>query len=275
MFSGWGVPIETDLSESKDAGNVEHDSEETESSVEVNEQKLQNTSVTDKYKTMTKQQENKHVAVAYGAQSLKKGITSSPSFQELERAIGDTLALGLNSDSDQNLEQRGKNQPLSKNSSSPRGRQSHLYVQQYHFSPPSPRHHFSSYPIHESASESSSLLDTRSQLAPFINESDSRALIMFHSPSISPVVVRDACQKYGVLYYMRPEFHSKGVTFLSYFDQRSATAAHNGIPGDLERDSGSSVHFSVMLHAANNSDESRLVIRNLPSGNEFSVYRIK
>ena len=44
----------------------------------------------------------KHVALSIGSQSLQKGITSSPSFQELERAIGATLAMSLNvADQDQ------------------------------------------------------------------------------------------------------------------------------------------------------------------------------
>ena len=37
----------------------------------------------------------------------------------------------------------------------------------------------------------------------FINEDESRAIILFHSPHISAVTVRDACQKFGVLYYIR------------------------------------------------------------------------
>jgi hypothetical protein len=37
----------------------------------------------------------KQIALSVGSKSLQKGITSSPSFQELERAIGATLALSL------------------------------------------------------------------------------------------------------------------------------------------------------------------------------------
>jgi len=50
----------------------------------------------------------KQMALVAGQQSLNKGLTSSPSFQELERAIGAQLALGLNSDSNQSLEGLGK-----------------------------------------------------------------------------------------------------------------------------------------------------------------------
>jgi hypothetical protein len=136
----------------------------------------------------------------------------------------------------------------------------------------------------------------RTELAPFTNESESRALILFHPPQLSTTDVRNACSKYGVLYYIRPEFHGKGVTLLSYFDLRAATAAKAGIAEDLagaaaaasasvpkDGSNGSSgpssassadgpssapalvsVHYSVMLHAASgNSEDFRLVVRNL------------
>ena len=47
---------------------------------------------------------SKQMAIAAGQQSLNKGITASPSFQELENAIGAQLALGMNTDSSQSLE---------------------------------------------------------------------------------------------------------------------------------------------------------------------------
>lgn len=106
----------------------------------------------------------------------------------------------------------------------------------------------------------------RVELAPFINESESRAIILFHSAHLSTVDIRNACSKYGVLYYIRPEFHGKGVTLISYFDLRAASAAKASIVEDLGRSADASAHFSVMLHAANgNSEEFRLVVRNLPA----------
>lgn len=65
---------------------------------------------------------------------------------------------------------------------------------------------------------------------------------------------------------MRPEFHARGVTFLSYFDHRAAIAAHSTLASQLGVGSHASCHFSVMLHAANNTDESRLVLKNLAVG---------
>jgi hypothetical protein len=106
--------------------------------------------------------------------------------------------------------------------------------------------------------------DARTELAPHINESESRALILFHSPQIPKNTVRQACQKFGVLYYIRPEFHRKGVTLLSYFDLRVAVKAQATLSHELG-DKEASAHFSVMLHAINsNTEESRLIIKNLP-----------
>lgn len=115
--------------------------------------------------------------------------------------------------------------------------------------------------IHQQPSPSA-----RVELAPYINESESRAIILFHAVHISTADIRNACSKYGVLYYIRPEFHSKGVTLISYFDLRAATSAKACIVEDLGRGAEASVHYSVMLHAANgNSEEFRLVARDLPA----------
>jgi len=103
---------------------------------------------------------------------------------------------------------------------------------------------------------------SRVELSPFINEDESRALILFHPPHISPVTIRDTCQKCGVMYYIRPEFHQKGITLLSYFDLRSAIHAHKLLPEEL----GIEAMYSVMLHAAtSNSEEYKLLLQNLPN----------
>ena len=104
----------------------------------------------------------------------------------------------------------------------------------------------------------------KEELSAFINESESRALIIFHSPNVTPIAVRDACQKFGVLYYIRPEFHSKGVTLISYFDLRSALESHGNIATELGPEAEASAHYSVMLHTAGNAEEFRLVVKNLP-----------
>lgn len=80
----------------------------------------------------------KQLAVAYASQSLNKGITSSPSFQELEKAIGAQLALGLNTDSSHSLENlsdhRGK-----KGSSIQRSKYSQNHLNHFQKPPTSPR----------------------------------------------------------------------------------------------------------------------------------------
>lgn len=129
---------------------------------------------------------------------------------------------------------------------------------------------------HENGSSSNvqptTAVDARTELAPHINEAESRALILFHSPNIPQLEVRQACQKFGVLYYIRPDFHSKGVTLLSYFDLRVAVQAQSSLSEDLGGGKETSCHFSVMLHAINsNTEESRLIIKNLPSSNDENM----
>ena len=212
----------------------------------------------------------KHVALSIGSQSLQKGITSSPSFQELERAIGATLAMSLNvADHDQHQNRGGgvgfdiTQQKLHQQRI--RQQQQHRQQQPQYPSAYSPRHGLGQYPPpHPLNNQQSS---ARNELGLFVNESESRAIILFHSPLVSPIAVRDACQKCGVLYYIRPEFHGKGVTLLSYFDLRSAIHAHGSVVEELGPGAEASAHYSVMLHAANNnSEEFRLVARNLPEG---------
>lgn len=195
-----------------------------------------------------------------------KGITSSPSFQELEKAIGATLALSL-ANGEESAEQKTLS-PSSSFSSSKlsstnltqqkvlqqRMRQYHTHRNNNHLY----RQH--NFPVVPNVS-------AKIELAPFINESESRALILFHSPSLSTNLIRDACSKYGVLYYIRPEFHNKGVTFLSYFDLQAATNAKETISSNFSSDVEISAHYSIMLHATNsNTEEFRLVVKNLPNG---------
>ena len=213
-----------------------------------------------------------------GKPLLKKSIASSPSFNELSNAIG--LALTLNDgDSAQDLQSLGR-KPTSPGKS-PNNRSSPGST---------PRAAPTVYRTSEdtrtaSAAPSAGLQFNRvaapvvtahSELANFSGESDCRAIMLFHSPRLDSSLVRGACQKYGVLYYSRPEFHSKGVTLLSYFDLRAAIAAKEGLARDLGGDENEvSAHFSVMLQAANNTDESRLILRNFPAGqNETAIQSI-
>lgn len=222
----------------------------------------------------------------------KSGITSSPSFQELERAIGESLAMNLTTsassaslggDSDLgdssirhsrnhssgNMISRlsGTDLTLQKVQQQSQKRNRQPQNQRYSPSQQLHQHHLYTQSLPKPTQEiMKSPLDTRAELAVHINESESRALILFHSPELSPVTVRDACQKFGVLYYIRPEFHSKGVTLLSYFDLRIAIRAQAALPEELG-DNQASAHFSIMLHATNsNTEEYRLVVQNLPEG---------
>lgn len=202
------------------------------------------------------------------------GITSSPSFQELERAIGQTLALNTSSTdinemgNDYRLYSPGHGQSgmQSRYSSTNLTQQkvlSQRMRQQYQNQRGA---NFAQYRQH-SYGNISVLGNTKAELSPFINESESRALIIFHSPNATQVAIRDACAKFGVLYYIRPDFHSRGVTFISYFDLQAAIAAKTAIAEGLGSDADVSVHYSVMLHATNsNTEEYKLVVKNLPEG---------
>lgn len=195
------------------------------------------------------------------------GITSSPSFQELEKAIGATLALNF-AHGEESIEQKS----LSPNSSFSASRLSSTNLtqqkvlqqrmRQFHNS----HRNMNNYYRHHTPNSSTSL-PAKVELAPYINESESRALILFHSPTLTTNTIRDACSKFGVLYYIRPEFHNRGVTFLSYFDLQAATNAKESIASAFATDSEVSAHYSVMLHATNsNTEEFRLVVKNLPNG---------
>lgn len=225
----------------------------------------------------------KHIALSIGNMSLQKGITSSPSFQELERAIGATLqGMSLNG-SAENLESTSESQRniayhggMGYAHNSPRsfGSNMNTLAQQkrQHQILKMQRQQMYSRPIPSPMSTPTMPFagspTGRAELGEsFINEDESRAIILFHSHHISAVTIREACQKFGVLYYIRPEFHSKGVTLLSYFDLRSAVHAHASLAEDLGVEAEASAHYSVMLHATNNnSEEFRLVVRHLPPG---------
>lgn len=219
-----------------------------------------NRSVTKKSMSETKLQSNHS-----SSNVLSKGMTSSPSFQELEKAIGQTLALGLNnseSSSSLNSEYQygygGRRMSLQRSRSF--GKQQQIF-----------RPYSNAPPIQPMPN-----LNARQELDPFVNEYESRALILFHSPTLNPITVRNAAQKCGVLYYIRPEFHSRyGVTLLSYFDLRAAILAQNTLARELAPDGQASAHFSVMLHAGagTNSEEFRLVVSKVPS--EYSEKEVE
>ena len=226
--------------------------------------------------------------------SIKRGIPSSPSFNELSTAIG--LALNFtNSDSNGDLSSVGSHNHLhqhgnhyqsnspNKYKSSPKPKHLNNGMNKKHMNgdmqSTSPLTAGTAAGVVTDLSHRTTLTNTiseqinvnkvveavRSELSLFSNEAESRALMIFHSPLIHTETIRTACQQYGVLFYMRPEFHSKGVTLLSYFDLRSAINAKSGLTRDLAGEGNHvTAHFSIMLQAALNTDESKLIVKKLP-----------
>mmetsp|Transcript_17284 Transcript_17284/g.15589 ORF Transcript_17284/g.15589 Transcript_17284/m.15589 type:complete len:807 (-) Transcript_17284:24-2444(-) len=205
-------------------------------------------------------------AMQMSEMSLKSGITSSPSFHELEMAIGATLAMSLNG-SEGDLSQYGY---ASRGSFGAivNGMPRVSSINQFNYSLNQQRLNKQRMIGMNPPRLYPQPISARDELNEFIRESESRALILFHSPTITPVVIRDTCQKYGVLLYIRPEFHYKGVTFVSYFDIRCAIKAYKDICNDLKSHSGTEtmIHYSFMLQAANNnSEEHKILVKNLPN----------
>lgn len=246
---------------------------------------------------------NKH----HHSNNALKGIVSSPSFNELERAIGVALMQSSNSDealSSQGSTQFGHHRVSSTNLMQQkvhqhRMRQQQQHPQYYSAYPPMMQHPFLNGHVYapppamlmaqqmqmpryaqpgggNTAPSTLNTASARSELSAFIHESESRALILFHSPSVTQNALREACSQFGVLYYIRPEFHAKGVTFLSYFDLQAAVSAKEGLSAALGAEAEASAFFSVMLHAtSNNTEEFKLVIKNLPdTANEGEVQSI-
>lgn len=194
--------------------------------------------------------DQKQIALSIGSQSLQKGITSSPSFQELEKAIGAQLAMSLTPDElSSNINSNhmnGKNNNKSKQLSHGQRNLSSFTA---------------SYKQNANITSADILAQTKIELESCIWESESRAIILLHSPDISVQDVKNGCQKFGLLYYLRQEFHHKGVTFLCYFDLRSATRAYSSLSEEVEVE----VKYSIMLHSSNsNSEEFKLIITSIP-----------
>lgn len=248
--NGWGWEVEPN-----DNGN--EDSVNSTQEIKIIDESSRSKSITSV--KSSKSFDSKQMALKNAADSLMSGMTSSPSFQELEKAIGATLATGLSVHGDHESNSffpSGRNfGGLSKVSSYNNVIQKQQFMQQQF--------------VHSKDE------NVKEELKEFLIESESRAIILFHNPNISPATIRDSCQKKGILYYIRPEFHSKGVTLLSYFDLRSAVNAVKTLPNELGVSAEASAHFSIMLHASsNNVEEFRLVIKNLPltvSGNDLKL----
>lgn len=190
--------------------------------------------------------------------SMAPGLKLSPSFQELERAIGASLASTIDYE-DCAAASVAVGEPLVAGEHA-RARLPSINVDFANHegiveakSPPSNSH---TPPAKNSG-------NARDELDAFVNESESRALVLFHPPTVDRAGLRQLCERYGALYYCREEFQHRGVTFLGYFDLRAAIQAYNSLLTDAQLDSKWSIHYSIMLNAPNNTDESRLVVKNI------------
>lgn len=279
---GWEDNAETDDTDADNTDNEKNPITIEDSGDEEDDSSLRNVKNDNKNQSSSpnnrQSQDSKYIAPTVGYNSSKKGITSSPSFQELERAIGATLNMTFSSDSLLEQDKIGSPTHISQQKAIQQQKihqqrqqksqiQFHHHHQQQITSQGSRQQNYlSKQHIQQnqtSSSTNSPLINAKVELSAFINESESRAIILFHSVHISAITIRDACQKCGVLYYIRPEFHGKGVTLLSYFDLRSATHAHDTLGDVLSTEGEASAHYSIMLHN-NNSEEFRLILQQFP-----------
>jgi hypothetical protein len=207
------------------------------------------------------------------------GIKSSPSFQELEHAIGATLALSMNNSQDEQGDGSkfpSPSRPGGGNSTNQKWKQQQKRQQMQK------AHQIQNTHFRPNAVVVNPMVSAKDEFMPLVLDQVSRALVLFHSPYLNQIQVRDACQKFGVLFYIRPEFHSRGVTLVGYHDIRNAVQAFEELGpalielGNAAVNSGivaanappptveGSAHYTAMLHFNNNSDESQLLIRNIP-----------
>jgi hypothetical protein len=182
--------------------------------------------------------------------SIISRVKSSPSFQELERAIGATLAIGL-CDAD-----------ISK-------KEEHVKVingvisQKAHLKKNLQQRSYNS--LRKAELDAQRASDIRNDLKSFLHENESRALLLFHSTDVISFDIKAVCQSFGSLYYFRSDFHSLGLTLLCYFDLRCALDAYRLLPSRLGRLASATVFYSVLLQVTNNTDESQLKVCNIPA----------
>jgi hypothetical protein len=181
-------------------------------------------------------------AMFYGGQYPKGlSIHTSASFNELEHAIGATLANGGVEPSPRIYGRTPK----------------YLHGTAFRYSG------YHDQYSHEMPTDSGFLhspTHVMKELSAFIGELESRALVIFHSALLSPNLIRNACQKFGVLHYLKSDFHSRGVTFLSYIDLRSAIKAHDELRQLFYPDYEVTAHYSVDLNEGNQDEEARLLL---------------
>jgi hypothetical protein len=222
--------------------------------------------------------QNKFMSPAKPSFGDNKGITSSPSFNELEHAIGATLALSMNGSMDE--QQMAGSQYPSPNRPGGNISTNQKWKQQQRRQQMQKQHQIQTQ-FRPNPIVMTPMVSAKDEFSPLILDQTSRALVLFHSPYINQIQIRDACQKFGILFYIRPEFHSRGVTLVGYYDVRCAVKAFTELGsalvelGTAAANTGvvaanaapsveGSVHYTVMLHYSNNSDESQLLVRQVP-----------
>ena len=103
--------------------------------------------------------------------------------------------------------------------------------------------------------------------------------------SISSSSLRSACEVFGSLHNFRTDFlQSRGIAFVSYFDERAAKAASINLFSELAKfaynqggspASHSHVFYCTPLHYSSQKDETGIIIKNLPDTiEEEDIYRI-
>jgi len=119
----------------------------------------------------------------------------------------------------------------------------------------------------------SQAIDAEDELRPFTWDTNhhepSRTLAILNASTIPSNEVISYCENFGVTEAFRSEFLERlGVVFISFFDMRCAQFAAMQLPAILQRLMGGNgrvqVKFCVPLNSSSQSDESLVVINDLP-----------
>ena len=196
--------------------------------------------------------------------SLISRVKSSSSFQELERAIGATLAMGLGevdlSKKDEHM--RVINGVISQKATLGKNLRMRSYGSMTRFRSDSLGSRDSEV-YRQSHLVASEMM--KADIKPFLDEPESRALVVFHSPDVTSYDIKTTCKMFGSLFYFRSDFHSFGITLVCYCDLRCAVDAHRSLRSRLGRLADATPYFSVILHCMHGCDESKLCISPVPA----------
>lgn len=219
-------------------------------------------------------------------------ITSSPSFQELEKAIGATLNMSSTDSLDLAESRRGspKSPPQGHFSKSKYSgtdlTQQKLNQQRYRQAQQNNQRN-AIYNNHNNSNanrqgnvfyaqptRANPVSTGTGELTQFLQESESRALLLFHSPQLPQALVRHACSNMGDLYYLLHDFHHRGVTLLAYMDLRTANVAKSSLVRELGPNAEAAIHYCLtLIHNNMDMNECCLILSNLPESYEQSAVR--